>query len=180
MSGKRGKSLDNTISNQYKELKNNMDVLLKEYKDIKTKLEEAIKSTQFLSDKYDDNETNMKEIKEQLLEIKNQNKAILERNAFLEKQIKQEQKERTEMEERFYSIVTPIEIERRENNLELHGLPEQNDEVCSTVVKEVLSKVTANPIEIENCYRFGKKENTNGKPRRILIKFKKKSTVIWF
>ena len=51
---------------------------------------------------------------------------------------------------------------------------EKNDEECSTVVKSVLSKVIADPLEIKKCYRFGKKENLSEKPRRILIQFEQK------
>lgn len=171
MSIKEGRD---TTNEQLLELKKNMELLLNDNKELKTKVEESIDAAKFISDKYDDNEVHMKEIKEKLIEITNQNKKLVERNLILEKELKLEKKERVEMEERFFNIITPIEMERRQNNLELHGLPEENGEDCSTVVKSVLSKVTADPVSIAKCFRFGRKENENGKPRRILIQFDKK------
>ena len=81
------------------------------------------------------------------------------------------------MEERFYKIITPIEIERRQNNLELHGLPEQNGEDCNTAVKAVLARVTAEPVTISKCFRFGKQQTPLGEKttRKILIQFDSKS-----
>ena len=174
MSKKGDKNTDELIDKRMKDLQKNMELLLKDNKDIKLKVDEAIEATKFISDKYDENENNMKEIKRQLIEIKNQNKTIMERNEALEKQLKLEKKERIELEERFFNIITPIELERRQNNLELHGLKEENEENCETVVKSIISKVTSSPVTITKCYRFGKKETHNGKPRRVLIQFANK------
>ena len=153
-----------------------MKVFTKENKDLKIKIEELITSTKFMSDMYDENVRHMKEIKEQLVEIKNQNKNLLDRNASLEKAVQIEKRERIEMEERFFNIITPIEMDRRQNNLELHGLPEQDEEDCNSMVKSVLEKVIpGSAISLNKCYRFGNKENSNGKPRRIFIQFSSKT-----
>ena len=159
---------------QMKDLKNDLLVLSNENKKINSKLEEIIASTKFMSDMYDENVSNMKDIKSQLLEIKNQNKILLQENAVLKKEIIIEKKERIEMEQRFFNIVTPIELERREKNLELHGLPEKKEEDCDAVVKSVLKTVVPGPLSIAKCYRFGKKDNGKEKPRRILIQFSTK------
>ena len=168
---KKGES---TSSNEYTDLKNRMELLSQENKQLNSKIDELIKSTNFMSDKYDENAMHMKEIKSQLLEIQNQNKALLEENAALKKEINLEKKEREKMQQNFLAILTPIELERRQNNLELHGLPESKEENCNSIVKGVLQNVTPDPIEISNCFRFGRFDNSSDKPRRILIQFANK------
>lgn len=172
MTSKRmSKKGDTKSLNEYTDLKNRMELLAQENKELNSKIDELLKSTKFMSDMYDENANHMKEIKSQLQEIKNQNKALLEENADLKKEINVGKKEREKMEQNFLNILMPIELERRQNNLELHGLPESQEENCSNIIKDVLKHVTPEPIEISNCYRFGRTDNSNEKPRRILIQF---------
>ena len=67
----------------------------------------------------------------------------------------------------------PLEVERRQNNLELHGLAEANGE---NAVKSVLSKVSPEPVTIVKCFRYGKKETPTGEKRTrpIFVQFLKK------
>ena len=98
----------------------------------------------------------------------------MEKNKILEKQIQTEKEERDKLEDRFYTIITPIEVEKRSKNLELHGLIESEIENCKELVKEILSKVSPKPTEITNCYRTGFKFKRNGErntSRPILIHF---------
>ena len=74
-STRMSKKGESTSSNEYTDLKNRMELLSQENKQLNSKIDELIKSTNFMSDKYDENAMHMKEIKSQLLEIQNQNKA---------------------------------------------------------------------------------------------------------
>ena len=44
------------------------------------------------------------------------------------------------------------------------------------IVKNLISKVTTEPVNLVNCFRYGSKKTHNGetKPRKILVKFEKK------
>ena len=83
-------------SDKYAEEINNlnlkMEKITKENMEINSKIDELITSTKFMSDMYDQNVGCMKEIKTELLEIKNQNKLLLEKNALLKKEIQIEKK----------------------------------------------------------------------------------------
>ena len=78
------------------------------------------------------------------------------------------------MERRICNVITPIELERRENNRELHGLTEKREEDCSEEVKSVLKNVTTDTISLRKCYRFGREDTERNKPRRIFIQFESK------
>ena len=94
----------------------------------------------------------------------------------LEIEINNQIEERNKMEERFYSILIPIEMEKRCKNLELHGLEEKEGENCTALVKEVLKKITPKPLEVLDSFRTGYKFSRSGerKQRPILIKFASK------
>ena len=83
-------------SDKYAEEINNlnlkMEKITKENMEINSKIDELITSTKFMIDMYDQNVGCMKEIKTELLEIKNQNKLLLEKNALLKKEIQIEKK----------------------------------------------------------------------------------------
>ena len=74
-------------------------------------------------------------------------------------------------------ILNPLEIEKRCKNLELHGLPEADQENCELMVKEVLTKVTPENVTIKDCFRIGRKYKPNGEKntRPILIQFETKN-----
>ena len=164
------------LVDQVKSLKLVVEKLVNGNKELKQQIAESLKPIEFISAKFDDNKSIIDKVLEQLKEITNQNKKLMERNEILEKEISLQKKERLEMEERFYRIITPIELERRQNNLELHGLPEEEGEDCITLVKSVVSKVTAEPVVISKCFRFGSKQKPTGEKitRRILITFENK------
>ena len=53
------------------------------------------------------------------------------------------------MEKELFEIITPIEVERREKNLEIHGLPEgSDDENCNVSVKTMIGKITPEAVNI--------------------------------
>ena len=163
-------------SDQITELKNIVERLVEENKQLKLKVEESIKSTQFASDKYDENNNLMNEVLEKLTGITEQNKKLIEKNELLEKELSVQKKQTLELELQLYRIITPLEVERRQNNLEMHGLAEENEENCLTVVKSVLSKVIPEPVTIVKCFRYGYKETPRGEKRTrpILIQFQNK------
>ena len=163
-------------SQQIIELKNIVQKLVVENKELKTKVEESLKFTQFASEKYDDSNKLMTEVLEKLSNITEQNKKLIEKNENLEKELLLQKKKSMEMEEQLYKILTPIETERRQNNLELHGLSEENQEDCVAAVKSVLSKISPDPVTIVKCFRLGYKETAKGEKRTrpIFIQFGKK------
>lgn len=165
------------LAEEVKNLKIVVEKLVDENKDLKQQVSELLKPIEFISAKFDENNSLYNKVLDELTEIKNQNKKLMERNDMLEKEILTQKKERIEMEERFYRIITPIEIERRQNNLEIHGVPEnEEEEDCCAVVKSVLSKVTAESVAISKCFRFGSKRTQTGEKatRRILVQFENK------
>ena len=175
-SNSREQDLD-TTANQFASLQIQIDKLIEVNKELRTEVKESIKATEFISKKYDENENNMKNILEKLDKITDQNKDIIEKNNLLEKQLQDEKRERVKLEERVFQILNSIEIEKREKNLKLHGLPEQEEENSQEVVQEIISKVTARPVKMETCFRYGRKTNPNGEERTrpIMIKFENKA-----
>ena len=167
---------EKTTAEQISSLQSVIEKLVSDNKNLTTKVEESIKSTEFISNKYDDNENNIKEILEKLKELTEQNNNLLEKNLKLEKELENERTERKIMEERFLKIINPLEIQQRENNLELHGLVEKDNEDTKKEVQRVMSLVTPEPVVIINSYRFGAKIGYDGKKRNrpIIIKFSNK------
>ena len=161
---------------QVVELKNIVEKLIEDNKQMKATVDEILKSTEFASNKYDDTNKTMNEVLNKLSKITEQNKKLIERNELLEKELFLQKKQNLELEEKLYKIITPLEIERRQNNLELHGLAEEKEENCETAVKSVLSKINPEPVTIVKCFRYGKKETPTGEKRTrpIFIQFLKK------
>ena len=97
----------------------------------------------------------------------------MEKNQLLEKQISIEKEERIKLEERIHMILTPIELEKRSQNLELHGFSEKENENCHTIAKDILTKITPKQVDVLNCFRTGPKFSYTGERRNrpILIKF---------
>ena len=172
----RKKTLDEAASLQLKELRAVVEQLVEENKELKNKIQESLDSTQFASNKYDENNNKLNEVLEKLSVISKQNKLLIEKNALLEKEISMHKRERMEMEKQLFEIITPIEVERREKNLEVHGLPEGSDENCTDVVKAMISKITPESVNVSKCFRFGRKETVIGEKRirPILLEFDNK------
>ena len=97
----------------------------------------------------------------------------MDKNRILEEDIKKEREERTLLEERIFQILNPIEIDKRRKNLELHGLPQEENENCYEKVKSIMEKITPKPVKVVNCYRTGQKYNKSGgkNTRPIFLKF---------
>ena len=179
MSRKTRSNLTSTsdgTTEEIKQIRLLVEQLVEENKGLKEKINESLKSTEFFNKKYDDNEERIKEVLTKLSEQADQNKKLMERNMNLEKQIISERDERKAMEERFYQIINPIEVERRYTNLELHGLPERENEDCNKVVSEVLFSITPGTITIAKSFTFGRSKTSTGEKRirPILIIFNNK------
>ena len=170
------KSTSEDAIQQIKELRTIVEQLVEDNKELKNKLEESLKSTQFASDKYDENNNKLNEVLGQLSIITKQNVQLIEKNEILEKEIDNYKRERLEMEKQLFEIITPIETQRREKNLEIHGLSESDGENCSAVVKAVIEKVTPKPVAVAKCFRFGSTETLSGETRirPIMVQFDKK------
>ena len=169
----RSTSATDGIADEIKNLKTIVEQLALDNKEIKDKLTESIRSNEFMSQKFDEYKKINEEVIEKLDEITKQNKLLMEKNKTLEKQIKMEKEERDKLEERLYSILNPIELEKRCKNLELHGVTENETENCKEVVNEILKAVSPKTVELVNCYRTGFKFKQSGErnTRPILIKF---------
>ena len=151
--------------------------LVQENIKLKEKVAESIRSSEFINEKFEElNKKINEEVLTRLKEISNQNTKLMEKNHALEQQIQKEREERINLEERLYSILNPIELEKRNKNLELHGLKEEDNENCYEKVKEVLAKITPKPVGITNCYRYGYKYKKSGErnTRPIFMKFENK------
>ena len=95
----------------------------------------------------------------------------------MEEEINTLKRGRMELEKQLFEVITPIEVERKEKNLEIHGLSEGSaDENCSAVVKTMISKITPEPVIISKCFRFGQKETITGEKRirPLLVEFENK------
>ena len=164
------------ITEEIKSLKTLLESLMEENKDLKEKVMDSLKCTEFISAKFDEYEKLIKnDVLQKLEEISMQNKNLMEKNKNLENQLKEEKNQRIELEEKMYMILNPIEMENRSKNLELHGLPETESENCKQLVIDVLQKVTADKVVVTDCFRFGRKFKDDVKINRpILIKFENK------
>ena len=65
-------------------------------------------------------------------------------------------------------------MEKRSRNLEIQGLPEEEDENCLDLVTSFLKKVTPKPLAVKQCYRSGRKIKQNGEKntRNVVVEFK--------
>ena len=162
---------------EIKSLKIANELLANENKELKEKVAESIKSSEFINAKFEElNKKINEEVLTRLNEISKQNTILMQKNHDLEEEIKKEKYERNNLEERLYSILNPIEVEKRNTNLELHGMKEEDNENCYEIVKNVLTQITPKPVAVVNCYRFGYKYNKKGErnTRPIFLKFQNK------
>ena len=162
---------------EIKNLKIANEILANENEELKEKVAESIKSSEFINAKFEElNKKINEEVLTRLNEISKQNTMLMQKNHELEEEIKKERYERNNLEERLYSILNPIEVEKRNTNLELHGMKEEDNENCYEKIKEVLTQITPKPVAVVNCYRFGYKYNKKGErnTRPIFLKFQNK------
>ena len=161
------------VAAEIKSLKQVVEQLVAENKELKLKVTDSIKSTEFFSQMFDDYKKSNDEVLKKLDEIQKQNSLLMEKNQQLEKKLNDEITERINMEERLYSILNPIEMEKRSNLLELHGIEEKDGENCNAMVKEVLKKITPKSLDVVDCFRIGYKYKRSGEKnsRPMLIKF---------
>ena len=150
--------------------------LVKENKELNLKVTESLKFHDFLNEKFEEHRKVNDEVLAKLKEFTKQNMLLMEKNKALEEEIKKEREERSSLEERFYQVLNPIEIEKREKNLELHGELETENENCQEKVTQILAKITPKPVKVIRCYRTGYKYDKNGeaKTRPIFIQFETK------
>ena len=166
------------LTEKMESLELKIDSLVKENKELKQKVMESLESADFLNQKYEEYNADIKVVKEKLNMIVEQNNNLVEKNKALENQIKEEKEERLKLEEKIYMIINPIEIERRSKNLELHGVHEKENENCKQIVNNIITQVIPGTVNINEAYRFGQKFKNNGerKVRPLLIQFENKET----
>lgn len=97
-----------------------------ELKAYKSEMEDLSKSVQFISDKLDNTNGMMDEIKKKFVEIKNENQELLMQNSTLKSEV-------YELKERLRNL----EQYSRKNNVEVSGIPATPGEHVSEVVKAV-------------------------------------------
>ena len=165
-----------STADEVRELRVVIEQLVQDNKEIKEKVDESAKFNEFVNEKFEEYKSLTEEVRNQLNEITKQNKILMEKNERLEEQLKTEKQERNKLEERIFLILNPLEIEKRSKNLELHGLPETENENCHEKIKEIMNKITPKPVAVVNCYRTGYKYKRNGdrNTRPIFIKFENK------
>ena len=155
--------LEDTFRSEIKRMIEQMVLEVKEVQKamniMKTEISEQKKSMEFISECYDE----MK---------KSNDKLVLD--------IKNERKERVQMEERLQVQINQLEAERRSCNLEMQGVEEKAEEDCRQVVSSVIDKATPDiqVSDIISAVRVGNKTNQDGstKNRIILFRMKNKTT----
>ena len=169
--------LKDDIRRQFDEVQKKMfeeiKTIRKEVNEIRNGLHEQERSTQFISDCYEE----MKQTNKMLLAKvnaleKSDSKQIC---ATLEQKLLLEAQERKQLEENIHMTINPLELERRASNLELCGLEEKTGENVLQKVNDIISKISPGDAGIEEAFRIGPKTNRDGsvkKKRSILIRFK--------
>lgn len=167
------RSSSTETSDDIKNLTEMVQTMIIDNKLLTEKVEESLRSNEFINEKFEEIKKTNGDILQKVKEITIQNKQLMEKNKILEKEIAMEKEERIKLEEKIYMILTPIELEKRAKNLELHGYTENDNENCHIIVQEVLAKITPRPVNISNCFRTGPKYSYSGekRTRAILIKF---------
>ena len=97
----------------------------------------------------------------EIKELKESNKKLMTRIQALEKQESLTNKKLQDLEEK----CDDIEQYSRKFNLEIHGIPEEEDEDVGQIILQVATKIDADVREedIDICHRLNKKEGKEGK-----------------
>lgn len=120
-------------------------------------LKGVIESVNFMSSQFDSFGQQLKELISSISQIKNENKRITEQNL----KIKNELGSMTER-------INFLEQKALECNMQIVGVPESKDEICSNLIKKINSKLNIN-ITIKNVFRILSK--FSDKPRKISMTF---------
>lgn len=155
-----------SLSKEMKDMKVSMEKMINEMyieiAEMRVEMNEQRRSIQFMSDNFDLLKAENKSMSERL--------SVLERKDRVAKEkMEEEVKERKILEEKLFSVVTPLEIELRKNNLEICGLKEEEGERVVEKVKEIVGKVVPGKTGVVKAYRIGKKEAS--RRRTVVVQF---------
>ena len=137
---------------------------------VNLRADEIEKSLSFISNKYDD-------IKKELSAKDNEIKNIKEENNNLKEMIIKQKCQKDELEKEIHAVNNLIQLDKNSNNLELHGLVEEDEENLLEKVSKIIEKVTPGNTGIIKTFRYGRKIHRDGSKlnRPILIMFKNKT-----
>lgn len=148
---------DQVISAIKLEIPNLLKTVIKnELAPLRNSFNELCKSVDFLSNKYD-------ELCKSVGTITEENSQLKKDNIDLQSSLTQ-----------IWSRVNDLEQHLRENNLEIHGVPENRSENILTVVKQCASAIghKVDDTDIVNYTRVAKQDKESKRPRAIIIKFR--------
>lgn len=148
---------DQVISAIKLEIPNLLKTVIKnELAPLKNSFNELCKSVDFLSNKYD-------ELCESVGTVTAENSQLKKTNIDLQLSVTQ-----------LSSRIDDLEQHLRENNLEIHGVPENRSENILTVVKQCASAIghKIDDTDIVNYTRVAKQNKESKRPRAIIIKFR--------
>ena len=136
---------------------------------MKNKMNEIEKSLSFLSAEYD-------ELKQTLKANDKEIRNLSKKNEMIDSIIEEQRKQKISSEDELCTVMNPIQLEKRANNLELHSIAENEEENLNEKVSEIIKKVCPGNVEFIKVFRFGFRFNKDGSLRKrpILIIFKNK------
>ena len=84
-----------------------------------------------------------------------------------------QQSQKNELEEEIRAVNNSVQLDKNSNNLELHGLVEEDEENLLEKVSKIIEKVTPGNTGIIKTFRYGRKFHCDGSKlnRPILIIF---------
>ncbi|KAI5635795.1 hypothetical protein NE865_11493 [Phthorimaea operculella] len=131
-------------------------VVKREIGPVKEELQQIGKSIQFLSDSYE-------EMKKSIAELTKDNKELKQENEDMKSSI-------TDLTNRLNNV----EQHLRDNNLEMHGIPEHRNENLMGLLKNCSTTIGCglNDDDIIQCTRVAKMNKESKYPRSVVVKFK--------
>ena len=151
-------------------IEKNVSNIKLEISHVNLRSDEIEKSLSFISNEYDD-------IKKELSAKDNEIKKIKEENNNLKIMVLNQQSQNNELEEEIRAVNNSVQLDKNSNNLELHGLVEEDEENLLEKVSKIIEKVTPGNTGIIKTFRYGRKIHRDGSKlnRPILIMFKNKT-----
>ncbi|CAH0755509.1 unnamed protein product [Diatraea saccharalis] len=149
-----GRQLKQSLREEMPELLKKM--LLSELKTLSDQIAELTSSVEFLNKKYDDVHGLLKSREEENKKLRDCNEKLQTTVSNLSKR------------------VSTLEQHGRENNIEIHGLPEHRTENIALTVMQI-GKVVSQTMEdgdIMSCFRVAKANNDSTRPRTVVVKFR--------
>ena len=73
-----------------------------------------------------------------------------------------QQSQKNELEEEIRAVNNSVQLDKNSNNLELHGLVEEDEENLLEKVSKIIEKVTPGNTGIIKTFRYGRKIQRDG------------------